>query len=78
MTSKQAAPRLDWLNFVVTKAASSKIRQWFKKNKREDHVELGKNTLEHELTKATFDELTKNGEFERIANIMNLVMAKQL
>lgn len=78
LTSKQAAPRLDWLNFVVTKAASSKIRQWFKKNKREDHVELGKNTLEHELTKATFDELTKNGEFERIANIMNYQSAEDL
>lgn len=71
LTSKQAAPRLDWLNFVVTKAASSKIRQWFKKNKREDHVEMGKNILEHELTKATFDELIKNGELEKIANTMN-------
>ncbi len=71
LTSKQAAPRLDWLNFVVTKAASSKIRQWFKKNKREDHVEMGKNILEHELTKATFDELLKNGELEKVANTMN-------
>ena len=55
LTSKQPAPRLDWLNFVVTKQAGQKIRQWFKKNKREDHVELGKSNLEHELTKAVFD-----------------------
>jgi len=78
LTSKQAAPRLDWLNFVVTKAASSKIRQWFKKNKREDHVEMGKNILEHELTKATFDELMKNGELEKVANTMNYQSSEDL
>lgn len=71
LTSKQSAPRLDWLNFVVTKQASSKIKLWFKKNNREDHVNLGKNNLEHELTKAVFDEYTKQGEFEKIAKQMN-------
>ena len=78
LTSKQPAPRLDWLNFVVTKQASSKIRQWFKKNKREDHVELGKNNLEHELTKAVFDEYVKNGELENVAKQMNYVSAEDL
>ena len=78
LTSKQPAPRLDWLNFVVTKQASSKIRQWFKKNKREDHVELGKSNLEHELTKAIFDEYVKNGEFETVAKQMNYVSAEDL
>ncbi|MBR2525749.1 bifunctional (p)ppGpp synthetase/guanosine-3',5'-bis(diphosphate) 3'-pyrophosphohydrolase [bacterium] len=78
LTSKQPAPRLDWLNFVVTKQASSKIRQWFKKNKREDHVELGKSNLEHELTKAVFDEYIKNGEFETVAKQMNYVSAEDL
>ena len=48
ITSKTPAPRLDWLNFVVTKQASSKISQWFKNNKREDHVEIGKKNLESE------------------------------
>lgn len=78
LTSKQPAPRLDWLNFVVTKQAGQKIRQWFKKNKREDHVELGKNNLEHELTKAVFDEYLKNGEFENVAKQMNYVSAEDL
>lgn len=78
LTSKQPAPRLDWLNFVVTKQAGQKIRQWFKKNKREDHVELGRNNLEHELTKAVFDEYLKNGEFETVAKQMNYVSAEDL
>ena len=71
LTSKTQAPRLDWLNFVVTKQASSKIKQWFKKNNREDHIEVGKANLEHELTKAVFDEYVKSGEFEKTAHIMN-------
>lgn len=78
LTSKHPAPRLDWLNFVVTKQASSKIRQWFKKNNREDHVNLGKNNLEHELTKAVFDEHIKSGDFEKIAKQMNYQSAEDL
>ena len=78
MTSKVAAPRLDWLNFVVTKQASSKIKQWYKKNKREDHIEIGRANLEHELTKAVFDEYVKNGEFNKVAKQMNYVSAEDL
>lgn len=78
LTSKTMAPRLDWLNFVVTKQASSKIKQWFKKNNREAHVETGKTNLEHELTKAVFDEYVKNGEFDKIAAQMNYQSAEDL
>ena len=78
MTSKVSAPRLDWLNFVVTKQASSKIKQWYKKNKREDHIEIGKANLEHELTKAVFDEYIKSGEFNKVAKQMNYVSADDL
>lgn len=78
LTSKQPAPRLDWLNFVVTKQASSKIKQWFKKNNREDHLNLGKSNLEHELTKAVFDEYTKTGEFEKVAKQMNYQSSEDL
>lgn len=78
LTSKTPAPRLDWLNFVVTKQASSKIKQWFKKNNRESHIEVGKSNLEHELTKAVFDEYTKQGEFEKVAKLMNYQSAEDL
>ena len=78
MTSKVSAPRLDWLNFVVTKQASSKIKQWYKKNKREDHIEIGKANLEHELTKSVFDEYMKSGEFNKVAKQMNYVSADDL
>ncbi|NLB46254.1 MAG: bifunctional (p)ppGpp synthetase/guanosine-3',5'-bis(diphosphate) 3'-pyrophosphohydrolase [Microbacteriaceae bacterium] len=49
-TSKapNAGPNNDWLNFVKSKRAQNKIRQWFTKERREEAVELGK----AELTKA--------------------------
>ena len=78
LTSKTPAPRLDWLNFVVTKQASSKIKQWFKKNNREEHIDVGRSNLEHELTKTVFDEYTKNGEFDKIAKQMNYLSAEDL
>lgn len=78
LTSKTPAPRLDWLNFVVTKQASSKIKQWFKKNNREEHIEVGKTNLEHELTKAVFDDYMKSGEFDKVAKQMNYLSADDL
>ena len=78
LTSKTPSPRLDWLNFVVTKQASSKIKQWFKKNNRESHIEAGRANLEHELTKAIFDDYIKRGEFEKVAKQMNYQCAEDL
>lgn len=71
MTSKTPAPRLDWLNFVVTKLAQSKIKQWYKKNKREEHITIGHNMLEAEIGKAKFDEILKSQELKQIAEAMN-------
>lgn len=71
LTSKQYMPKIDWLNFVVTKQANSKIRQWFKKFNREDNIQIGKTNLEIELTKATFDEYTKLGFIDKAAKEMN-------
>lgn len=78
LTSKQYAPKLDWLNFVVTKSASSKVRQWFKKNNKEDNINIGRQNMEITLTKAVFDELMKTGEFERCAHEMNYKTADDL
>ena len=78
LTSKTPAPRLDWLTFVVTKQASQKIKQWFKKNNREEHVKMGKTNLEHDLTKAVFDEYLKSGEFDKVGKSMNYQSAEDL
>ncbi|MBQ9806654.1 MAG: bifunctional (p)ppGpp synthetase/guanosine-3',5'-bis(diphosphate) 3'-pyrophosphohydrolase [Clostridia bacterium] len=44
-------PSRDWLNIVKTSAARSKIRAWFKKEKRTDNIQVGKATVESELKK---------------------------
>ncbi len=78
MTSKNAAPRLDWLNFVVTKQAQSKIKQWIKKNQKETHIQIGRANLETELTKAVFDSYVKSGELAQVAKEMNYVSLEDL
>ena len=40
-----AGPSRDWLNFVATRSASNKIRQWFSRERREDALESGRETL---------------------------------
>ena len=44
-------PSRDWLNIVKTGEARSKIRQWFKKEKRPDNILVGKAAVEMELKK---------------------------
>src|SRR5665648_56711 len=52
LTSKQGgAPSRDWLSFVKTSQAKNKIRQWFKKEQREDNIARGRETLEREVRK---------------------------
>lgn len=49
LTSKQAKPSLDWVNLCKTSQARNKIRQWFKKEGREENKLRGKDLLESEL-----------------------------
>lgn len=70
-TSKTGTPKMHWLNFVVTKQAQSRIRQWFKKHNKDEYIALGKNMLEVELTKAVFDEAVKSGDLLEIAKSIN-------
>ena len=42
-------PSRDWLNIVKSPEARNKIRQWFKKEKREENIAAGKLSFESEL-----------------------------
>jgi len=48
-TSK--GPSRDWLKKVKTSQARNKINQWFKKEKRDENIKLGKELFEKELKK---------------------------
>ena len=55
LTSKQARPSLDWVNLCKTSQARNKIRQWFKKEGREENMQRGRDILEAELRKKEVD-----------------------
>ena len=50
-TSKDtnAGPSRDWQDFVVSPRARNKIRQWFAKERREEHLEAGRDALAAEV-----------------------------
>jgi GTP diphosphokinase / guanosine-3',5'-bis(diphosphate) 3'-diphosphatase len=50
--SPTAGPSQDWLAFVGSSRARTKIRQWFTKERREDAVEAGKEALTRAMRKA--------------------------
>ncbi len=50
MTTKESGgPKRDWLNIVKTSEAKSKIRLWFKREKRDENIIEGKSQLEAEF-----------------------------
>jgi GTP pyrophosphokinase len=48
-TKAPHGPSRDWLNFVKTSTAREKIRQWFKKERREENVSKGREMLDKEF-----------------------------
>ena len=70
MTSSQQGkgPSRDWLNIVKTSQARSKIRQWFKKERREENIAEGKAQVEREF-KRSFIRLNENDYNEFIEKI---------
>ncbi|RZJ67865.1 MAG: bifunctional (p)ppGpp synthetase/guanosine-3',5'-bis(diphosphate) 3'-pyrophosphohydrolase, partial [Flavobacterium sp.] len=72
MLSKTKQPSLDWINFVATSHAKNRIRQWFKKEKREENIIKGKEVLEAELEKAGMTDIPdKNKKLEDMAKKLN-------
>ncbi|MBW1674659.1 MAG: bifunctional (p)ppGpp synthetase/guanosine-3',5'-bis(diphosphate) 3'-pyrophosphohydrolase, partial [Deltaproteobacteria bacterium] len=51
LTSKNHKPSKDWLKFVTTSTAKTRIRQWIKKEERKESLAIGRDILEKELKK---------------------------
>jgi len=55
LTLKGSGPSRDWLNIVKTSQAKNRIRQWFKKEKREENLIRGRELLEKEIKKYGYE-----------------------
>ncbi len=69
ITSKERHPSADWLNFVKTVKARTKIRQWIKAKEKEQSIHIGKEMCEKLFRKKNynFTELVKSGEIDKAA-----------
>ncbi|MGI6550252.1 MAG: RelA/SpoT family protein [Syntrophomonadales bacterium] len=56
LTSKQSnGPSRDWLNFVKTSQAKSRIKAWFRREQRQENIIKGRDSLELELKRNNLD-----------------------
>ncbi|MFM7579033.1 MAG: ACT domain-containing protein, partial [Microcystaceae cyanobacterium] len=71
ITQKNAHPSLDWLNFVVTPSARHRIRQWFKRSRRDENIARGREVLEKDWGKSGLESLLKSAQMQAIAERCN-------
>ena len=50
--SENAGPSRDWLNFVSSPRARSKIKAWFSKERREEAIDAGRESIARQMRKA--------------------------
>ncbi len=69
VTSKSHNPSNDWLKFVVSARARTRIRHWIKTADRIKSIELGREMCEKEFARHTlnYSMLLKSGTIEKIA-----------
>ncbi|MBE6062888.1 MAG: bifunctional (p)ppGpp synthetase/guanosine-3',5'-bis(diphosphate) 3'-pyrophosphohydrolase [Clostridium butyricum] len=75
LTSSNAkGPNMDWLNIAKSNQAKSKIKQWFKKAKKEENILKGKDLLDRELKKqgVNYSDIAKGDFYERLVKRYNI------
>ena len=84
LTTKGAhGPSRDWLGFVKTSSAREKIRSWFKKERREENIQKGREALDKEfrrlrqmaLSSLKEDQLTKLAAQQKFTAIDDFLAA---
>ncbi|MGM0835899.1 MAG: RelA/SpoT family protein [Bacillota bacterium] len=76
LTSKHSyGPSQDWLKLAQTSQAKNRIRQFFKKQRREENVEKGRDLVEKEIKNMDFDlkEILQSENISRVAEKFNFM-----
>ena len=71
LTSENSkGPSLDWLKFVKSTGAKNKINGWFKKERKTENIEKGKELIEKEIKKVgiPYDKLFRPEYIEQMLN----------
>ncbi len=81
LTSKSApGPSVDWLNIAKTSNAKNRIRQWFKREKREENLVRGRDLVEREIRRNGWeaDSLLREEWLEEIRKRLNLPTVEEM
>src|SRR5271170_5360780 len=79
LVNKSSRPSLDWLAIVRTSSAKHKIKQWFRKERKDENVVAGQESVERELAREHLRVDLARGELiEKIAKRMNYGSATDL
>ncbi|OGO13919.1 MAG: (p)ppGpp synthetase [Chloroflexi bacterium RBG_13_68_17] len=82
LTARRGGPSRDWLNpsleLVKTQRARGKIRQWFKRQDREQNVSHGRALLDRELHRLgieslTYDQITRDLGFTQVEDLLSAI-----
>ena len=81
LTNKaNGGPSRDWLNIVASSETRSKIRTFFKKEKREENIERGRDLIKEEAKRLGYapKELMKEDRLEQVAQKLNILTEDDL
>ena len=78
LTNKNCHPSLDWLNFVVSAGARSRIRHWYKQSHHEENMARGHAMLEKVMGRDGLDSLLKSTPAQKAAQRSNYPCVEDL
>ena len=79
ITSQTHGPSRDWLKFVVTQRAKSRIKQWIKAEERKQSIELGLRLLEVELKRHDLStSILKSEDMQKVLKFFSIPSLEDL